>query len=106
MDIKHKAPLLLQLMDVAFDGSEDDDEYMNLAIYSSSSSDEEDEETMANLQKMFNLKKCRKTLNKIPRLEGFVERIIPGYTANEFKILFRYVIFILIDIQLIVTIEM
>lgn len=98
MNIQRKAPLLLQLIDLAFKSSEDeDDKYMNLVIHSSSSSDEEDEAIMHTI---LNVNKSKK-LNKIPRLEGFVERVIPRYTAQEFKKHFRYVIFILIDIQLI-----
>lgn len=40
------------------------------------------------------LNKKRKKLNRRPRIEGFVERVIPRYTAQEFKTHFRYVVFI------------
>lgn len=93
MDIQNKAALL-QLMEIAFENSEDDDdECLNFIIHSSSSSDEDEEESMVNLHTILVLSKKRK-LNKRPRIEGFVERIIPRYTAEEFKTHFRYVIFI------------
>ncbi|CAL1672278.1 unnamed protein product [Lasius platythorax] len=88
MDIQNKAALL-QLMEIAFENSEDDDdECLNFIIHSSSSSDEDEEETMVNLHTILVLSKKRK-LNKRPRIEGFVERIIPRYTAEEFKTHFR-----------------
>ncbi|KYM82949.1 hypothetical protein ALC53_06661 [Atta colombica] len=46
----------------------------------------------------------KKQISKRPRVEGFVERIIPEYTAKEFKTYFRYVVFISISISLLPTI--
>lgn len=88
MAIENKA-VLLQLMEIAFENSEDDDdEYLNFVINSSSS--DEDEEEIETISIVSN---NRKKKNKRPRIEGFVERIIPGYTAEEFKIHFRYIYF-------------
>lgn len=100
MDDQNKAVLLLQLMEIAFKNSEnDDDECLNV-IHSSSSNDEEDEEETT-LHTILILNKKRRKLNRRPRIEGFVERVIPRYTGQEFKTHFRYVIFIWIDIILV-----
>jgi len=80
------------LLEIVFESEESEDDYLNLITYSSSSDDED--EIVKNLYTV--LDKNRKKLNKKPQVEGFVERVIPGYTAKEFKTHFRYVIFILI----------
>jgi len=84
-NIQYKAALL----EISFESEESDD--LNLIIHSSSSDDED--EIVKNLYTV--LDKNRKKLNKKPQIEGFVEKVIPGYTAKEFKTHFRYIIFML-----------
>jgi len=88
-NIQCKAALL---MEIVFESEESENDNLNLIIYSSSSSDDEDEEeTVKNLYIVLN--KNRKKLNKRLQVEGFVERVISGYTAKEFKTHFRYIHF-------------
>jgi len=81
------------LLEIAFESEESENDDLNLIYFYSSSSDDKDE-IVKNLYTVLN--KPRKKLNKKPQVEGFVERVIPGYTAKEFKTHFRYAIFILI----------
>ncbi|XP_011705603.1 PREDICTED: uncharacterized protein LOC105460810 [Wasmannia auropunctata] len=82
MDIQYKAALLLEM---ALEDSDDED--LNRVFYSSSSDDEE--ETVKNLHAALILNKQRKKMDRRPRIEGFIEKIVPGYTAQEFKTHFR-----------------
>ncbi|KYN22678.1 Putative nuclease HARBI1 [Trachymyrmex cornetzi] len=74
-------------MEIVLEDSENDEQ--SILINQSSSSDDENEEEALNLYVALTLSKKRKKIDKRPRVEGFVERIIPGYTAKEFKTHFR-----------------
>lgn len=89
-NIQYKAALFLE---IALEDSDDDD-YLNYVLYSSSS--DENEETVKNLQCALTLSKHREKMNRRPRIQDFIERVIPQYTAQKFKTHFRYVVFILI----------
>lgn len=76
-----KTATFLQLLDSVLESSDDDESL----FFNSSSSDDENEIVMTAA-----VCKCRDK-NNIPRLEQYVEKIISNYSAQEFKMHFRYV---------------
>lgn len=81
---KKQQVAFIQFLDLTFESSDDDD--LLFFLDSSSSSNDEDAIEVAGAAQ-----KCKNKMCNIPRLKNYVERIIPNYTAVEFKMHFRYV---------------
>lgn len=75
--------VLIQLLDLIFEPSDDESDMLEFFVESSSSSEDE-------IQVVTAARKRRK-INKRPRLQNYVERVVPNYTAQEFKMHFRYI---------------
>lgn len=89
MDIEMEKVLCLQSVDFFFENEdESDDNNMKLLMDTSSSDEEEEEKRIVAISLAMNEK--RNKIQMRPRLEGYIERIVPEYTAEEFKTHFRY----------------
>lgn len=81
MDNTKEDVAYIQLLDLILESSDDEND-MLFFVESSSSEDEIQVVTAA---------RKRRKINKRPRLQNYVERVVPNYTAQEFKMHFRYI---------------
>lgn len=88
---------LLQLVKTALDkvesSSDEEDDLITEQelLFGSSSSSEDDVEVLRSAARVLFLGELRGPLIKRPRIEGFVDNVVPRYSDEEFKSHFRFV---------------
>lgn len=80
---------LLQYVNFFYESSDEDDNEFLIDVLSSFSDEDEEEETKNFVIVAALLNERRGKRQMRPRIKNYVERIVPTYTAEEFKTHFR-----------------